>query len=886
LKLRVAWSRLEKLSITGTKRMKTLRSERTRREPLAWVATLAILLGLMCAGCKQAEPAAEKAEKKGEKKAAAAQKTASGSLEELSAPDEGQASGPQPTDREILAKMVDAYKKAKSYVDKGVLDLRMTSGGQPANESADYSVAFARPDKLRMHVFSGVVVDDGKQFHAFSKEFLGEYVECAATAKLTLRAIFDDGLLGRSMFSGPTQGYSMVPVQLVLLLANDPLKTLLHDAKDPELLEPTKIGEFMCYRVRAVRPDGAVVFWIDQKSFILRRLELPSDEVRRGAEESSPNRKIEQFSMALEFTGAAFDQENDPQTFQFERDPEAQARAYLVDLPLTLLGKPAADFAFVGMDGKPVDLKTLAGKTTLLEFWSTEISRSLPMIERVRKKLNNDKVAFYAVSVDKPSVDNKDIQARATEAASTLPILRDPEEHAFKKFRVRGIPCRWVIGPSGTFDYYELGLNPKSDVGLGENLELLLAGKQSDLIKKTTQSLEDERKRYHVWLDQWLAQELFVGPGREEAPPTPVAPASKPRMLSLKPLWQLTDLKDPGNLLVVSQGNDKPPTLLVLEGSRNVAEIGLDGKVVATHPLDIAEIEAVTFLRTATDKAGKRYYAASAPGQQRVHVFDEQWKKLFSYPENALKPEASHAGIVDAQWADLDQDGTPELYVSYFGDVGVQRVSLENKQVWAFRNLSNVYKLAVLSPDSQGRHVLGAVDGNFGSLVLLNAEGKKVDEFSDPKRVLTWIAADDINNDKKPQLCGLYPPDPTVYGSSAVGLGPKGEETWTYPLPKGVFARPVEQVVPGRLSVEGPGHWLFPAADGSIHILGSDGKPIDQFCYGKTIAGLAGFIADKRPLLVIAGVELPDDSKTPGEAKKNAAKKTILEAFQVQWPTK
>ena len=73
------------------------------------------------------------------------------------------------------------------------------------------------------------------------------------------------------------------------------------------------------------------------------------------------------------------------------------------------------DFKFFDLDGKPVTPESLAGKVAVLDFWATGASRaersSAGPGEGVREvQGQSDKVAFYAVSVDRPEVANKDLR--------------------------------------------------------------------------------------------------------------------------------------------------------------------------------------------------------------------------------------------------------------------------------------------------------------------------------------------------------------------------------------------------------------------------------------------------------------------------------------------
>ena len=79
-----------------------------------------------------------------------------------------------------------------------------------------------------------------------------------------------------------------------------------------------------------------------------------------------------------------------------------------------------------------------------------------------------------------------------------------------------------------------------------------------------------------------------------------------------------------------------------------------------------------------------------------------------------------------------------------------------------------------------------------------------------------------------------------------------GRELWNYPLPPGVRTRPVEPIIPGKLTREGPGQWILPGSDGSVHIISADGKPLDKFNTGVALQGLATVEIDGHPALITA----------------------------------
>jgi hypothetical protein len=95
-----------------------------------------------------------------------------------------------------------------------------------------------------------------------------------------------------------------------------------------------------------------------------------------------------------------------------------------------------------------------------------------------------------------------------------------------------------------------------------------------------------------------------------------------------------------------------------------------------------------------------------------------------------------------------------------------------------------------------------------------------------------------------------------------VGITLDGRELWNYSLPAGVHGRPIEVVTSGDIAGDGTREWLIAGADGSIHILAADGKPIDKFNTGTLLVGLgAAKFGDKRVLLVASALDKPDGDR-------------------------
>jgi hypothetical protein len=423
-------------------------------------------------------------------------------------------------------------------------------------------------------------------------------------------------------------------------------------------------------------------------------------------------------------------------------------------------------------------------------------------------------------------------------------------------FRYSGrIPATFIIGADGVVQDYQSGANPNIVAELTQKIEKLLAGE--NIFEAPIQAYQQEMKQYASRLEKESAasDEEFEReePKMEEQRLPEIAPAerSAPASFKLAPLWKCEELKSPGNVYVLA-GKDETPRLLVVEGSLSVAEVGLDGKLIANHELQLnaEQGEAISNLRIFTTADGKHLVVAFAGAQQRLHLFDENWKHTLSYPEDALK--RPHSGIADVELADLQGSGSPQICVGYWGIVGVQAVSPNGERLWSNRSLANVIRMAVGDPDEKGRRNLFCTNNgnNAGAIVALDAAGERRGEIAIPNRPLHTLVAADLAGNGHSSWCGL---SATKLGEDvAVGFSLEGEELWNYALPQGPHPRPIELILSGKLLPNGPGQWILPGADGSIHVLSPEGKLLERFNYGETLQGLTVVEIGGKPALIVA----------------------------------
>ncbi len=740
--------------------------------------------------------------------------------------------------RELLEKVAAAYRQAVTYSDRGVARVEYKLNDKETKHAFPFSVTFAQPNRIWLKAYEGEVVCDGQRISAVHESIRGYVRTADAPEKLTPAKVYGDAFLGSALNERQVGG----PLQLEFLLNNKVLDYLLSQTSDePELLDATTIDQEPCWRVQLAMPQGKTVLWIGQASSVLRRVEYPTDEFRRMLEQDG---QVSDIVVVADFADAKFNEPLADDAFRFEPPAGAkEVKQFVGPSPTDVMGKKPGAFEFTslaaaGAEAKITD-KSLEGKVVVLDFWATwcEYCRQkMPDIVKTHEKYkDNDKVRFLLVSIDQPEVTAEQVKAKLAELKIDLPAARDGQFHAFTIFKVPGIPSRIVIGADGTIQAGAVGLTAQGVDPVAElsgKIDALLAGK--DLYAEMIAEFEKAMMQ---------PPPEPAEPGDAPAQPqVKIAPQSDPQTVKLTPRWTCGDTVQPGNLLVVPSA-EGPARLLAIDNFNTVVEINpADGKLAAKHELKLPAETAVTFLRTAVDGQGKRFFAASAVGQPQVFVFDDAWQPLGHYP-----PKGTQAAVGDVQLADLDGDDKLELYVGFLQRTGVHAASLQGQKLWSHEKIANVVSIVV-----NERKLLCVHEP--GKLTPIDQQGNGGAETAIGQRAVRWLLSARLEGDADAFAALAYvaqDENKTQVTDAVMGVDlAAGKDLWTYPLPTG--QQPwLEQLAAGRV-VGGQRHWIAASADGSLHFVAADGKPLDRFNVGAAVTGFAAVEIDGKPHLVIA----------------------------------
>jgi thiol-disulfide isomerase/thioredoxin len=148
---------------------------------------------------------------------------------------------------------------------------------------------------------------------------------------------------------------------------------------------------------------------------------------------------------------------------------ESEAKQILVaKLEKEMFKRTAPDFTLTDLEGQRVSLKSLRGKTVVLDFWATWCGPCKVSFPAMAKALelykNNDKVRFLFIN-SWENVEDKKENAKEflTENNYSFHVLLDTNNKVIEDYRVSGIPTEFVIDKDGNIRFMSAGFSGNTD---------------------------------------------------------------------------------------------------------------------------------------------------------------------------------------------------------------------------------------------------------------------------------------------------------------------------------------------------------------------------------------------------------------------------------------
>ncbi len=122
-----------------------------------------------------------------------------------------------------------------------------------------------------------------------------------------------------------------------------------------------------------------------------------------------------------------------------------------------LRGKLAPDLELVDIDGKPVSLAALKGRTVLLDFWATwcpPCQWDSSSIEKLSHKYGDKDLAIISISVGE---ERAVVEKFLKKHPRTYPVILSSENEMPRPYDVNVLPTYMIISPDGTLATAEQG---------------------------------------------------------------------------------------------------------------------------------------------------------------------------------------------------------------------------------------------------------------------------------------------------------------------------------------------------------------------------------------------------------------------------------------------
>jgi cytochrome c biogenesis protein CcmG, thiol:disulfide interchange protein DsbE len=189
--------------------------------------------------------------------------------------------------------------------------------------------------------------------------------------------------------------------------------------------------------------------WIDDATHVVRKDLRDQPAPASGA----PSRKSETV-----YTLSRIGGKMDPNLFTYDpAKTKAQSRRRLSqEAPISLVGKPAPDFALTDLENREVRLGDLRGKVVLLDFWATWCAycrEALPTIELLHRAGREKGLEVFGVDAEPPELAREYL----TKFGYTLPSLVDSHDSLSARYHVEGWPTIVLIDREGYVAYYGEG---------------------------------------------------------------------------------------------------------------------------------------------------------------------------------------------------------------------------------------------------------------------------------------------------------------------------------------------------------------------------------------------------------------------------------------------
>ena len=382
-----------------------------------------------------------------------------------------QSSLAQPPGGQLIDKVRQAYRDIDFYDATVHLSLKQVQGRWTNIQSADYFVAFDRPDnRLLIDGPDQLVVCDGSKLYYRTVHIPGKHLEVDMTSPLTSEWIVQQT---------PDLVYPAFPTDMAFLLSDDPLQFVSQGAAGaPATLPPDPDDPLKRPRIESALQVGKLILTIDPKSFLIDQAKVEADTVQMGLPFGT------EMSYTFNIDVHNTDELADTDRFVFDtaNSKASPSMQYMMasgaNAPHPLVDQPAPALNLPDIDGNAHDIAVddKEAQVIVLDFfatWCGPCVMALPDLQKVYDWVQTEgkPVAIYAVNQGETVEEVKQFWA---DNNLSIPVLMDENFTAGQSYHANTIP-QTVIIANGKVTQVHGGYAPGMEDQLKAEIKALLA---------------------------------------------------------------------------------------------------------------------------------------------------------------------------------------------------------------------------------------------------------------------------------------------------------------------------------------------------------------------------------------------------------------------------
>jgi len=386
-----------------------------------------------------------------------------------------------------LQECAAVYQGMKTYSDDGSLQLSMKINGQLRTESSPMTLAFQRPNKIKLCMSQMRLFSDGEKLVA-AFDFTRKYAEGKVPSVVTTK-----GLLETPIGAAFLAGTSGIPphVMLSLLADKDPVATALEGTVGL-MLFPGEPQTMVLVRQKRGPDVRLLINNMTKRLDGIRLILQPEQYFGR----IPPGITISEMDLVWSPNPAKVSLESlSPEVFHFTPPDKFERVGTLVDVfsagqgKGSLVGRPAPEFQ-LDASGRttPVHTSDLSGKVAVLIFWATwspPCFEQLADMQRIVDRYRREGVVLVAINLDDEPSDLAKIQDKIKlrlqehkldlSQCPSVTLAFDPTNRVAMDYQIQQIPTTIIIDRKGIVCKHFIGHLKESSEALAKEIESLIS---------------------------------------------------------------------------------------------------------------------------------------------------------------------------------------------------------------------------------------------------------------------------------------------------------------------------------------------------------------------------------------------------------------------------